>query len=440
MSTSGDARFRVHKSYHKAAAVVLDLGTRYTRIGFAGEPHPRHTIPTPSHVSSLDSTPSHLPASSLTAHYASVLSPYLRHLCFHLLLINPRDRRVLLLESPFLPLPYRLALTSVLSSLHSPALCFLPSSLAGYLPCSLPSATVVDVGWQDTRICGVTHGIPLLAHLTTTPTAMCVVVHHMRDAVLHHPANAALTGRMEAEVDERMWEDLVARAAFVDDTDDDGVDASFTFRRILSSYVDFASSSFVPSAVSSEAMVYAGPGGGGGEGSAALVVSVPAKARRHAAMALFEEGEESLSSLIASHIASLPIDLRRPLSRVVLVGGGSHIPGLARYLQARMDREGKAKVRVEAAEGGEAAWRGGSIMAGVLDGDDGWMSQDDMRAYVAAARDGRTQRVEMEDWLWPLGQRVAVNAKEVPPSASVFVQRTSVTAPGEAAEGEDEQY
>ena len=211
MASSLDVRFRVSRSHHKGAAVVLDLGTRWTRIGLAGEAHPRHTIPTPPSVSYLPSSTCSLPSpsspSSLRSHYASHLRPYLRHLYFHLLLLNPRDRRCLVLEPPFLPLPYRLALLSALLSLHCPAVAFLSSFTAALACTPHPHATVVDIGWAETRLCGVTdHTLPLLPHLLTSPIAVSSLTSALRTLVLPSPSPSTSPS---LDASDPQWDDLL---------------------------------------------------------------------------------------------------------------------------------------------------------------------------------------------------------------------------------------
>lgn len=44
-STSG-SEYQVYYGTTEKAAVVIDMGTAYTKVGFAGEYAPRHIIPT----------------------------------------------------------------------------------------------------------------------------------------------------------------------------------------------------------------------------------------------------------------------------------------------------------------------------------------------------------------------------------------------------------
>ena len=343
MTSSLDVRFRVSKSYHKAAAVVLDLGTRWTRIGLAGEAHPRHTIPTPPSVSHLPSPTSPLPSpsslSTLRSHYLHHLQPYLRHLFFHLLLVNPRDRRCLILEPPFLPLPYKLALLSSLLSLHCPAVAFLSSFTAALASTPHPHATVVDIGWAETRVCAVTdHTLPLLPYLLTSPIAISSLTSTLRSLTL--PPSPSPSPTPGPHDDDRQWEELLARTAYLEPSSfNPGPDPSPT-RFILQppspSYLHASSSAFLPTPTSSSSLLSPSPSP---SLTSPLTVTVPPAARR-LAESTFLDGPSSLPALILGHLHALPIDLRRPLSVVLLTGGGSQLPGLGQAVQAGLEREG----------------------------------------------------------------------------------------------------
>ena len=69
-------------------AVVLDIGSAFTKVGYAGESSPRAIIRTPPNLETLDKD-------SL----GDSLVEFVHKLYFEILLVNPKDRRVVLLES-----------------------------------------------------------------------------------------------------------------------------------------------------------------------------------------------------------------------------------------------------------------------------------------------------------------------------------------------------
>ena len=69
-------------------AVVLDIGSAFTKVGYAGESSPRAIIRTPPNLETLDKD-------SL----GDALVEFVHKLYFEILLVNPKDRRVVLLES-----------------------------------------------------------------------------------------------------------------------------------------------------------------------------------------------------------------------------------------------------------------------------------------------------------------------------------------------------
>ena len=67
---------------------VLDIGSAFTKVGYAGESSPRAIIRTPPNLETLDKD-------SL----GDSLVEFVHKLYFEILLVNPKDRRVVLLES-----------------------------------------------------------------------------------------------------------------------------------------------------------------------------------------------------------------------------------------------------------------------------------------------------------------------------------------------------
>lgn len=69
------------------SAVVFDIGAAFTKVGYAGECSPRAVVRSPD-VTALDE-------SALN----DALVPFVHKLFFEYLLVNPKDRRVVLLEA-----------------------------------------------------------------------------------------------------------------------------------------------------------------------------------------------------------------------------------------------------------------------------------------------------------------------------------------------------
>uniref|UniRef100_A0A915HX37 Actin-related protein 10 n=1 Tax=Romanomermis culicivorax TaxID=13658 RepID=A0A915HX37_ROMCU len=69
------------------------------------------------------------------------------------LLVNPKERRVVLLESVLSPSDFRNLLADVLfMHFEVPSVVFLPSHLAACFPLGTQGALVVDVGFRETLV------------------------------------------------------------------------------------------------------------------------------------------------------------------------------------------------------------------------------------------------------------------------------------------------
>lgn len=108
--------------------VVIDIGQRYTKVGFAGEAQPRKVFPTNFKLDgkTVEITSGMQPLEKKK--WVSVLEPFFRSIYYTLLQVNPADRPVIILESRFWPYSFKDALATVLFSkkcrLQAPSLLF----------------------------------------------------------------------------------------------------------------------------------------------------------------------------------------------------------------------------------------------------------------------------------------------------------------------------
>eukprot|EP01067_Filipodium_phascolosomae_P006414 Filipodium_phascolosomae@DN4677_c0_g1_i1.p1 len=144
-------------------AVVLDIGSCYTRIGFATEAYPRHTFMTdttfrksyPSNRNLCNSTPS-------VEEWKFVVEDFLKSVFFQYLQSNPKERKVVICEKLFSPRPFRQALAEVLfEKMKVPSILFIQDALLPLYLVGVSSGLIVDVGYEYTRIIPLFHGVPL---------------------------------------------------------------------------------------------------------------------------------------------------------------------------------------------------------------------------------------------------------------------------------------
>ncbi|XP_025775115.1 actin-related protein 10 [Puma concolor] len=95
-------------------AVVIDLGEAFTKCGFAGETGPRCIIPSVIKKAGLPKPIKVVQYNINTEELYSYLKEFIHILYFRHLLVNPRDRRVVVIESVLCPSHFRETLTRVL--------------------------------------------------------------------------------------------------------------------------------------------------------------------------------------------------------------------------------------------------------------------------------------------------------------------------------------
>uniref|UniRef100_A0A2K6SMF0 Actin-related protein 10 n=1 Tax=Saimiri boliviensis boliviensis TaxID=39432 RepID=A0A2K6SMF0_SAIBB len=95
-------------------AVVIDLGEAFTKCGFAGETGPRCIIPSVIKRAGMPKPVRVVQYNINTEELYSYLKEFIHILYFRHLLVNPRDRRVVIIESVLCPSHFRETLTRVL--------------------------------------------------------------------------------------------------------------------------------------------------------------------------------------------------------------------------------------------------------------------------------------------------------------------------------------
>ena len=118
-------------------AVVLDIGSAYTKVGYAGESSPRAILKTPQNI---DCT-----TEKEVLH--DELVDFIHRLYFEVLLVNPKDRRVVLLESLVGETRIKEELVQVLfNHFEVLSVLFAPSHMMPLYGLGLQSALVLDIG------------------------------------------------------------------------------------------------------------------------------------------------------------------------------------------------------------------------------------------------------------------------------------------------------
>ena len=133
-------------------AVVLDIGSAFTKVGYAGESSPRAILRTPAKLHQLDQDTLH-----------DVLVDFVHRLYFEILLVNPKDRRVVLLESLLGETRLKDELVRVLfNHFEVLSILFAPSHMMPLFGLGLQNGLVLDVGYDSASVIPVYQSVPIL--------------------------------------------------------------------------------------------------------------------------------------------------------------------------------------------------------------------------------------------------------------------------------------
>jgi len=213
------------------APVVLDIGTAYTKIGFAAEFSPRFIIPTVVPRGGLGVDTSGGDEGERLHQYKHAvdlkekLKQFIHAVYFKYLLVNPKSRRLVVVESLLTPSLIRETLAAVVfDHFEVPSLCFAPSHLVATYTLGIETALVIDAGYKETVALPVFEGIPVLNLWEAVPLAGKAIHDHIERQLLGsamvnpnalHPGKQKPLSELMQEIPERLLEDVKVRTCFV---------------------------------------------------------------------------------------------------------------------------------------------------------------------------------------------------------------------------------
>lgn len=283
--------------------VVFDIGSAYTKFGYAGESSPRGFVrtqvkcPESKEVRRIFSYKD-------TEDLYQLLVEFLHLLFFRHIVISPKDVRIIVLESLLTPTEIRETLAKVLfRHFEIGSLMFLPSHLATISTLGVETALVLDVGYEEATLIPIFEGIPVLKGWQALPlgsrTVHDCIRREMKDAI------------PDLELSEEIVEDIKVRTCFVT-----------TLER--SAKLEYENGPSPPPAVK-----YPG----------VQTFEIPGYVREKAFEELWERDNDNLSipTMILDAILKCPVDMRRPLAEnILLVGGTPMAKGFASRLKSEL--------------------------------------------------------------------------------------------------------
>ncbi|KAL0276631.1 UNVERIFIED_CONTAM: hypothetical protein PYX00_004164 [Menopon gallinae] len=308
--------------------IVMDVGYRYTKLGVSGDSHPRCIIPTTFRDPKSGTVKSVFDYKKPEELYNNFVE-FLHYLYFKKILISPKDTTVVVVDSLLSTIQIRETLAKVLfCHLQIASLLMVPSHVVALYTLGVPTALVVDIGYQEATVIPVLRGLPDL----------------YKDA----DAEKAETVK---NLSDKAIEDIKVRLCFVTTLDRSRkIDAGEEVRH--PPCVDYNVS-----------------------GSEMLRVS--GKIRETACEVLFQldNDEISLTLMLLNALTKCPIDMRRALAgNIFLIGGTSSLPGMKSRLLNELRHYVKTpkyqnklfidsfKMHSAPSKENYTAWLGGSIV------------------------------------------------------------------------------
>uniref|UniRef100_A0A8B9U5I0 Actin-related protein 10 n=1 Tax=Anas zonorhyncha TaxID=75864 RepID=A0A8B9U5I0_9AVES len=205
-------------------AVVIDLGEAFTKCGFAGETGPRCIIPSEIKKPDVPKPIKVVQYNINTEELYSYLKEFIHMLYFRHLLVNPRDRRVVIIESVLCPSHFRDTLTRVLfKHFEVPSVLFAPSHLMSLLTLGINSAMVLDCGYKESLVLPIYEGIPILSCWGSLPLGGKAIHKELEYQLLEQCtvdtglAKGQSLPSVMGSVPEDIVEDIKVRTCFVSD-------------------------------------------------------------------------------------------------------------------------------------------------------------------------------------------------------------------------------
>mmetsp|Transcript_58844 Transcript_58844/g.118174 ORF Transcript_58844/g.118174 Transcript_58844/m.118174 type:complete len:461 (+) Transcript_58844:115-1497(+) len=326
--------------------VVIDLGGTCIKVGFGGDPTPQMVAASPWRA--LWSFHEQVSVSQ----WLHILGPFLVDVYASNLMVRPRHFRLFVCEALLCPRAFRTALMyAAFETLGVPELNLCPTPVATLYATGTLTGLIVDIGADETRCLAVVDGQPLFHTLEILQSGTSSIASEVSREL-----SSVSTAHEAAEQVESFGEEAMLQTCY-----------ARSLRHESATSNDFQL----------EVTGCAGPLLGG--------VLVKGHTRQNAADVLFGggggyEGCGNVAATTLQCLSNCAIDVRRAVSgHVVLVGGGSLVPGMRQRLEQEIrtmvndsDRHPLARCVSESLwianspfPGNILTWVGGSVLSSV---------------------------------------------------------------------------
>ncbi|XP_014213455.1 actin-related protein 10 [Copidosoma floridanum] len=283
--------------------IVIDIGSAYTKYGFAGEAAPRGIIRTEVKCSVTKEIRRIFDYKDDNDLY-QLLVEFLHGIFFKRTVTTPKDIKIVVLESPLIPSKFRNILVKVLfRHFEVASLMILPTHLVTISTLGTDTTLVLDVGYNEATLIPVFEGVPILKAWQALPLAAQAVHERIKEGM-----KDVLTNK---EKTENLIENIKVQTCFVT-----------TMERSLKLQTEN------PPTPPPSVKYYC-----------TRNFEIPGTVRENAFEVLWERDNDNLSipTMILDALIKCPVDTRKQLAEnVLLIGGTTMAKGFASRLKTEL--------------------------------------------------------------------------------------------------------
>lgn len=279
----------------------------FHRLGFVAEPHPRSIIPTEIISGTSPTTSKSLFKYTNELEFYDQVVDFIQTLFFKHLLVNPKERKVVIVESVLCPTEVREVFAKVLfRHFEISSILFVSSHLVTLSTLAIDTAVVVDIGHKEAIVIPVYSGVQVLHAWQAQPLAAETVHAEIKRQLLENGVSSDL-------LTNDVIEEIKVRTCFVT-----------TYERSQK----YKNNEEVTPPPSVDYPI---------RGKETITIS--GKLRETAYEVLFPEDNDRLGLpyIILDAILACSIDMRKALlENLVIIGGGAMAQGLTARLKDEM--------------------------------------------------------------------------------------------------------
>lgn len=349
----------------KNTTVIFDFGTAYTKAGFAAESGPRVILKSEVKCrksGNLVPVFQYEDEEELRHH----LVDFIHKLYFRHLLVNPKDRRVVIVENVLCPSKIRNLLAKVLFRHYEVlSLLFVPLQIASLMTLGISTGLVLDLGYQEACLIPVFENVSILNAWQALPLAGKAIHGSLCELLLDRGLAVGEDGKEQRlnavvqDLSDKTLEDIKVRTCFVSTME--------RSKRLQNNKYD-RSMEPPPPPPNVQYPV-----------SGSRIITIPGTVRELSTELLFEQDGDllSLPTMILEALLKCPEDTVKHLAEnLVVIGGTSSLTGLKHRLLAEVralavSPQYSERIQIEyfkvhqpPAKDNYVAWLGAAIMGG----------------------------------------------------------------------------